>query len=486
MSGVLKIENGGEEKTIPLHEFAGKQFVRAAELNVGGIGVEDTAIREVFGATSVSEVNGEEGKLFYRGYAIQDLVDNASYEEMVHLLLRGDLPNQQQLAEVKQALAQKAALNEQEQAALMGALKAMPVNDKTDATALMTQAIAVMNSLERLPAEKEAERYDSTLRTVAVMPTLIGLVNARLKAGNTPEAMQFTFAKGGDFGAEGENFSMAKLTLAALQNKPMDQLDPKQVGAMDKYLILHAEHSLNLSTSTARMVASGESKMGGWHITIGAIQSLAGNRHGNAANEALENLKEIDKRYTGSVAEKVTAYIQHIEEAKVAAKGTATKSASNWTDGTVPGFGHKIYSAKDPRASALQAVLRSTEQGDDAIFAIAMELEKQLAAHPSFGQKQPKPIYPNVDFCSGVMLSQYLEIDPRLMTSMFGVSRNLGWMAHAAEQARNINLIARPEALALTPQRAFVAMEERTPPTQVENVQAFPLKVNLATLGQSM
>jgi citrate synthase len=440
--------------------------------------VEDTAIRQAHVATAVSTVydgakeGDTEGKLLYRGYNVKELVEKTSYEEVSYLLLNGSLPRLSDLGEFKSQLAQKAVLTDEVQTQLKGALKSIKVDEKTNPMSLMSALVAIMDANENLPIKGEENRYQSTLRTLAVMPTLIGLVNAHMHG----KLEEFSFPKAEDFGDKGIQFSYAKLLMKSL-NPEMAE-DAGKVSALDKYLILHAEHGLNLSTATARIVDSGEAKEGGWRITLGAMQSLAGSRHGNASNDALTNLKNI-LRYNkgqGSIEERVDAYIADVDAAKVAKKDKKPflNQLDIAMDGTVEGLGHKIYKAKDPRASVLQKILADFN-GNSDLYKVATTLEKKLAAHKDFGRKHEtsggKNIFPNVDFCSGVLLTQYLGVDERLMTSMFAIGRNVGWHAHAAENARHAGNITRPEAIALTPEvtEPIKPLVDRTsPPTQMK------------------
>ena len=475
-TGSLTID--GKAYDIPLLKdpVSGTHILRAGSAKLPFV-VEDSSARAFHIATALSDVDGHNGKLSYRGYDIQPLVNNASYEEVSHLLLMGDLPNKDQLGQFKSDLAKKAVLDDDLQQQLLGTLKAVRITEKTNPMSLMSMLVSIMDAHEQLPVGKQQDRYESTLRTMAVMPTLIGLVNARVKAGDKSERLSYTFPTKEDFGADGKDFSYARLLTSALQQKPVDALDAAQVAAMDKYLILHAEHGSNLSTFTARVVDSGEAKEGGWRITLGAMQSLAGNRHGNASNDALNNLKKILARPEATIPEKVSGYIAQSDANYERFKAGDTQVTPDMY--TIEGIGHKIYSAPDPRAGALQSILRECRDGlkDPQLLDLALELQNQLKDHKRFGAKTPKPLYPNVDFCSGVLLTQYLGIDERLMTSMFAVSRNVGWQAHAAEHARDAKNIVRPEALPLTPPREFIPMDQREVPTEISNVagkQVFP------------
>jgi citrate synthase len=467
----------GKEVNVPLiYDPQSDSHILQASKGIEGIKIEDSAARSFHVATALSDVNGKEGKLSYRGYDINDLVNNASYEEVSHLLLRGDLPKQQELNRFKQELAEKAVIAPDVQQQLLGALKSVNVQDNTNPMELMSMVVSIMGLNESLAVAKPQERYESTQRTIAVMPTLIGLVNARLKAKDKPEEMQYSFPTAQDFGTDGQDFSSAKLLASALSGQPMASVDAKKADALNKYLILHAEHGLNLSTFTARAVDSGEAKEGAWRTTLGAMQSLAGNRHGNASNDALNNLKSILARPEDTIEAKVDSYLAE-SDANYKRSKEKPPGAQTPVGFVIEGIGHKIYEAPDPRAGALQTILRSCKGDlqDSRLLDVALCLQDKLKDHPRFGKREPKPYFPNVDFCSGVLLTQYLGIDERLMTSMFAVARNAGWQAHAAEHARDAKNIVRPEAIALTPAREFIPIEQREVPTEVTAMQAAPM-----------
>lgn len=459
----------------------GDQYILPADQKDLGVTIEDSPLRAVHVRTGVSDVKGDKGELRYRGITIQELVENGSYEETAYLLLRGQLPNEVELTEFKGALADKAVLTRNQQEQLIGALMAVQVDGKTDAMSLLSLAVSVMNADEKLGMKGEKERYESALRTTAVLPTLIGLVSVRLQAGDQPEKLHdYKFFTISSLTDPRKDFSYAALLTAALTQKDIHELDPKKVRAMEQYLILHAEHGLNLSTTTARAVDSGESSTGAWRTTLGAMQALAGDRHGNASVDALMNLQRINERKEGEIADKVAGYVAEIDAAKKykAEYGTLAPGMAD----KVPGFGHAIYTALDPRASTLCRVLETCGV-NTPLLEVARTLQEVLEKHPSFGAKPHNPIYPNVDFYSGVLLTEYLEVDPRLMTSMFAVGRNVGWHAHAAEGARELGVIVRPEAIATTAERHYLPMEQRTPPTGISAAAAFPLRQDWKSLS---
>jgi len=448
----------------------------------------EPTMRSVEFLTSVSDVRGNKGELDYRGYAIGELVEKAKYEEVIYTLLRGDLPNtKEQLSELKSKLAEAAVLDDDVQKELKNALN-VKITEDTDAMALMNIVVSIMSAHQNHDmkmgtgkAEPEKERYETALKTTAIMPTLVGLVNAKLDG----KLDEFTFAKKSDF--EETEFSYAKLLLSALTRKPMRELnDETQIKTLDQYLTLHAEHGLNVGTLAAITAGSAETKAGGWRPTLAGMQALAGDLHGAASVDALQNLIAISKRPGGSAQEKVDAYFTEIEEKKAAKEAGTSKE-----DAKIPGVGHAVYTQLDPRAIAMKKLLNDiaasgTIKGPGKeLIEIAVALEKKVEESKYFGKKEggdKKPIHPNVDFYSGVLLNSYLGVNERLMTPMFAVARNIGWHAHVAEYKRDHGntgtVLHRPEAFVppnennnMGQTRPVESMEERLPPTTVTGVR---------------
>jgi citrate synthase len=425
----------------------------------GALPVDDTFSGSVY-PTQVSSINSLTSTLLYRGYEISDLLrKNVSYEEVIYLLLHGELPAPDELKVIKAELAEKIAIDPFVQAGLKTIIGTMDAKT-TDPMAMMSTAVAYMNACESLPQKTEEERYTSSLREIAVMPTLLGLVNAHLKG----TLKDFTFPKPDDFGNRGGDYSVARQTLQALGGGEVTQ---DRLAIMDTYLTLHAEHGFNLSTSVGRAVGSGETATGQWRVTLGAMQALAGDRHGNASVNALNNLKNIQEKYKGTPEEKVAAFIANWELQRDAAKENGGKKPA------ISGFGHAVYQhGADPRAKAFEGVL-NTHASESELLQIAQALEKRLADHPDFGKKAGRAIAPNVDFYSGVVLENVLGIDERLMTSMFAVGRTVGWQAHHAEHARSHGIIRNTNTLYVGEEEREVSLlSKRTPPTQLNGASA--------------
>jgi citrate synthase len=202
---------------------------------------------------------------------------------------------------------------------------------------------------------------------------------------------------------------------------------------LDACLILHAEHQMNASTFTARVV--GSTLADGYRVVSAAIGALAGPLHGGANEEALEMLQTIGK------AENAKPWLE---------KTLASK-------GKIMGFGHRVYKVKDPRATVLQELAENVfaESSRPPIYEVALALEQAAS-----GLLGPKGIYPNVDFVSGIVY-QSLGIPSDQFTPIFAIARVAGWLAHWLEQLQN-NRIFRPEQIYVgKAERPYVPLTDR-------------------------
>jgi citrate synthase len=261
-----------------------------------------------------------------------------------------------------------------------------------------------------------AANWEATLRLIATMPTLVAAYH-RCRQGLDPLPPRADLDHAGNF-------------YYMLNGKDPS---PAVRKALDACLILHAEHQMNASTFTARVV--GSTLADPYRVISAALGALAGPLHGGANEEVVETLDMI-----GSV-DKVKPWL----EATVAKKGK------------IMGFGHRVYKVKDPRATVLQDLAENVfaESSRPKLYDLALEMEKVAA--PVLG---PKGIFPNVDFFSGIVY-QALGIPKDVFTPVFAVARVAGWLAHWLEQLVN-NRIFRPEQIySGHAEAAYVPMAER-------------------------
>jgi len=347
-------------------------------------------------ASKISDINGNEGKLYYRGYLIEDLAEHTTFEETTYLLLYGELPTAAQLAAFDARLRQHRRLKYK----IIDVLKTLPeTGHPMDALQAGVAAMGMFYPARDVMDPKLQE--ESLIRLIAKVPTIVAAFH-RVRHGD--EAVQ-----------PRDDLNHASNFLYMLTGL---EPDPVAAKTLDVCLVLHAEHSMNASTFAARVV--GSTMADPFTVVSSAIGALSGPLHGGANEEVLVMLDEI-----GSLA-KTDAYIDGKVERKE----------------KIMGLGHRVYKAKDPRATIMQHLAEKLfgHLGIDARYEVAKRIETI-----TFEKLAPKGIYPNVDFYSGILYSK-LGIQPDLFTPIFAIARVSGWLAHWLEQLEN-NRIYRPDAV---------------------------------------
>ncbi|MCB9662234.1 MAG: citrate synthase [Polyangiales bacterium] len=345
--------------------------------------------------SKVGYIDGSVGKLQYRGYPIEVLAERCTYEEVAFLLVNGHLPTQAELDKFSAELASERRLKFR----IIDVLKTLPESGHPmDA---LTAAVAALGMF--YPGDHVVDpefRRLSVIRLIAKLPTVVAAWH-RIRRGDDPIKPRMDLGHAANF-------------LYMLEGEEPEEL-PARV--MDVALILHAEHSMNASTFTARVV--GSTLTDPYAVVASAVGALAGRLHGGANERVLEVLRAIpDTTPTG---------VRNYAEDRLARKDK------------IMGFGHREYSVKDPRATILQGLATRlfAEYGNTPVYAVAVELEKQM--EELVGRKG---IYPNVDFYSGIVYEK-LGIPVDLFTPVFAISRVAGWLAHLLEQLED-NRIYRP------------------------------------------
>ncbi len=348
--------------------------------------------------TALSSIDGVNGVLTYRGLNIHDLAGKAQYEEVVYLLLNGSLPNADQLAQFKQELSRHRAV-------------AQPVLDLITTFAKSGVPMDVLRTAVSALAffDPETENYSAEatrrkgLRLIAQFPTVVAAIH---RARN-----------GQPFIAPDPSLSHAENFLYMLLGEKQSQLKNE---AMNLYLVLLADHSLNASTFTARVVCSTNADL---HAAVAAaLGALKGNLHGGAAEATMNTLLEIN------TTDNVDTFVMN---------AFATKRK-------IMGIGHRIYKHGDPRATHLLEWARKMEEADGKgshYVDMAVGVEQAVLKH--------RELYPNVDFFSAPLL-YYIGIPVDLDTCVFAISRVVGWTAHVIEQYNDAALI-RPSAQYIGP-----------------------------------
>ena len=350
--------------------------------------IMDTGLRGVKVArTRISQVDGDAGKLIYRGFLISNLAESATYEEVAHLLLHEKLPDSNELAVFRGML-------DENRGVPSGIIRAMEKIPRRAHPMDVLQAIIPLLAVDDTGAGTMSvkDALHSGLRLVAALPTLVAAWH-RIRTGQAPISSDPALGHAANF--------LYMLT----GQRP----DTEIARFFDVCLVLHAEHSFNASTFSARQVASTKAHM--YAAVSAAVGSLSGELHGGANSRVMEMLLDI-----GSV-EAIDAYINNILD----------------TGGKIMGLGHAVYKTGDPRASILSAMSRRLGEicGNTKWYDMTVTMEQKGKA--AFKEKKGLEIYPNVDFYSASVY-YYMGIPIDLFTPVFAISRVAGWTAHVIEE----------------------------------------------------
>src|ERR1700733_4540316 len=360
----------------------------SSDANVAKAGLEGVVATQ----SSISDVNGVEGRLIYRGYDIHDLADHATFEEVVNLLWNGNMPPSGELSELKNQLPAEAGLHPEVQKFIRWIPKTA---NPMDMLRTVVSALSFYDP-EAQDMSREAN-VRKAIRLVAKFPTIVTTFH-RLRNGLEPVQPR-------------PDLSIAANFLYTLWDKLPDDVSTR---TMDLALVLHADHELNASTFSARVTAATLSDI--YSAIVSAIGTLKGPLHGGANEGVIKNLLEI-----GSV-DNVEPWLK---------KKFAEKEK-------IMGFGHRVYRTEDPRATHLRAMSRQLGEriGETKWYDMSIKMEEVI--------KREKHLNPNVDFYSA---STYytLGIPTDLFTPIFACSRISGWTAHVLEQYEHNRLI-RPRA----------------------------------------
>jgi citrate synthase len=368
----------------------------------------------VAGESSICNIDGEQGRLFYRGYPIEELALRSNFEEVVYLLLYGRLPTKHVFDEFSQRMRSARPLHPK----IIRMIRDFPETGKP--MELLQSVMAYLSGyVEHKIDHSPTCNCRSTLHQVSQLATVA--------------ATYYRFRNGQDYLEPRMDLSHGANFLYMLRGRTPDEAEGR---IMDAALVLHAEHGFNASTFTARVVAS---TMSTCYCSIAAaIGALYGSLHGGANEKVVDMLEQI-----GS-ADKVEAWV-----------GKAFEEAQK-----IMGLGHRVYKTKDPRSKIMEDFLKqlSEKQGDREHLDMLKKIEK--LATPHFESKD-KRIYPNVDFYSGSVYN-LLGIPKYLFTPIFAIARIGGWLAHILEQ-REGNRIFRPDSIYTGPAEcAYVPIEERS------------------------
>ncbi len=364
--------------------------------------------------TELSKVDGTAGRLYYRGYSIDDLAQHATFEEVAYLLWFGHLPNQSELAMIHERMIGCRSMDRE----LLDSLRHIPLG--APPMAVLRSAVSLLGHYDPDAEDNSPDAaMDKACRLTGQIANAIAAFD-RIRNGLEPIEPR-------------EDLSHAANFLYMLSG---EEPSPVASQALEMYLILLADHEFNASTFVARVTASTLSDL--YSAITAAIGTLKGPLHGAANQKALEQFLEI-----GSV-ENVPAWF---EKAKAERR-------------RIMGVGHRVYKVFDPRARHLREMaLRLNETAQDRrLLSIALKLEELVESDPYFSERQ---LHPNVDYYSAPVLYT-LGIAADLFPTIFAMSRIVGWTAHVMEQWADNRLI-RPRAQYVGPvDLPWIPLEQRS------------------------
>ena len=376
-------------------------------------------------SSRITYIDGDEGVLLYRGYPIEQLAESSSFIEVCYLLLNGELPDKAQLAAFDQTISRHTMVHEQMTRFFTGFRRdAHPM-------AIMCGVVGALSAFyhDSTNINDPKHRMIASHRMIAKMPTIA--------------AMAYKYSVGQPFIYPRNDLDMASNFLQMCFAVPCEPyvVNPTIAKALDKIMILHADHEQNASTSTVRL--AGSSGANPFACIAAGIASLWGPAHGGANEAALNMLEEV-----GSV-DKVPEFVRRVKDKHEGVR--------------LMGFGHRVYKNYDPRAKVMQQtcheVLDLLGIKEEPMLKVAMELERIALQDDYFVEKK---LYPNVDFYSGIVL-RAIGFPVSMFTPLFAVSRTVGWIAQWKEMIEDPEQkIGRPRQLYIGPDRRdYVAVERR-------------------------
>ena len=428
MADNAKLSYGDQSFDIPVFEGSeGEKALDISKLRAqSGMITLDPGYKNTGSTTSgITFLNGEEGILRYRGYSIEDLANNASFLEVLYLMLNENLPNRTQLDEFNTLINNHTIVHEDTKIML----ESFP--QTAHPMGMLASTVCAMSSYypESLdPNRPWQDKEKTVIRLLAKLPTLIAMTYKR-KQGHPYIYPNNKFSYT-------ENFAYQMFSLPTEEYEP----DPVIIDALDKLLILHADHEQNCSATTVRVVGSSNANL---YASIAAgITALWGPLHGGANQSVIEMLEQI-KADGGNVD-------KFIDRAKD--KDDAFR---------LMGFGHRVYKNFDPRAKIIKKACDSVLEKlgiHDETLEIAKKLE-EVALNDEYFVK--RKLYPNVDFYSGIIY-RAIGIPTEMFTVMFALGRLPGWIAQWKEQHALGYPISRPRQIYTGPNaRTFEAIDKR-------------------------
>ncbi|MBB6680585.1 citrate synthase [Aequorivita sp. 609] len=428
MAKMATLEIEGKKYEFPVVEGTENEIgidVKTLRSSTGGVVTLDPGYKNTGACESaITFLDGEKGVLRYRGYAIEELAEKAHFLEVCYLLIFGELPTEVQLNKFHEDIKAQSHVDEDVKRILDGFPKAA---HPMGVLSSLTSALVAFNP-SSVNVDSEEDMYKAIVKILGKFPVLT--------AWTYRKRMGLPLDYGGDTLGYVDNF------LKMMFKKPSGDYTTNEIvlEALDKLLILHADHEQNCSTSTVRIVGSSHA---GLFVSISAgIAALWGPLHGGANQAVIEMLEEI--KADGGDTKKFMA-----------------KAKDKNDPFRLMGFGHRVYKNFDPRAKIIKKaaddVLENLGIQDD-ILDIAKALEKEALEDPYFVERK---LYPNVDFYSGIIY-RALGIPVEMFTPMFALGRLPGWIAQWREMRLNKEPIGRPRQIYIGEKlREFKTVETR-------------------------
>jgi citrate synthase len=416
MAESLRISAGEITKDLPITEGT----IRTSGLSVvetdrGGLaGYDPGLVNTAACRSSITYIDGDAGILEHRGYPIEELAEHSTYLEVAYLLIKGELPTEQQLTDWTHQVNRHRLIHENIRD-IIGAFR----YDAHPMAKLMASVASLMTfypSSRRItdPASRELNAF----RLLGKMPTLAA------------STYRHSIGRHAIYPSDELGYVENFLAMLFQSQQRTFRADPRLVRALEVLFILHADHEQNCSTTAVRTVASSGNDL---YVSCGAgIGALFGPLHGGANEAVLRMLREI-----GSL-DRVPEFIEGVKNG----------------NGRLMGFGHRVYKNYDPRAKVIKKAVEDVFEvrGMSPLLSIAVELEKIALNDEYFVSRK---LYPNVDFYSG-LIYEALNFPSEMFTVLFAVPRTAGWIAHWNEQLTD------PDQRIIRPKQIYTGSERRS------------------------
>ena len=413
MSDKATLKIDGQEYEFPLVTGTENETaidVKALRAATGGVITIDPGYKNTGSCKSaITFLNGEEGILRYRGYSIEELAAKADFLEVAYLLIFGELPTAEQLDKFHTDIKSKSIVDED----VKKIIDAFPKNaHPMGILSSLTSALVAFNPTS-VNVDSEEEMYNAIVKIMGKFPVLVSWAMRKV------EGMPLNYGN--------KSLGYVENVMKMMFEKPNEEyeINPIVKNALDKLLILHADHEQNCSTSTVRIV--GSSHAGLFASLSAGISALWGPLHGGANQAVLEMLEAIKE--DGGDTKKYMA-----------------KAKDKNDPFRLMGFGHRVYKNFDPRAKIIKVAADEVLNDlgiDDPILEIAKGLEQEALNDPYFVERK---LYPNVDFYSGIIY-RAMGIPVEMFTVMFALGRLPGWIAQWREMRLGKEPIGRPRQI---------------------------------------